>query len=133
MQNISLNIINEINKSNKDSFTKDEIIRLIEETTCSTRLPDIESNGVILSPERFQMTYNNKSSLLPRKEFLLLYYLMNNKNKCMLRHEIIRDIWGTDVIVIHRTIDVHIRKLRNKTQEGFIRTDKGLGYTWVEK
>jgi two-component system alkaline phosphatase synthesis response regulator PhoP len=65
---------------------------------------------------------------LPKKEFQLLYFLAQNPNKVFSRDDLLQNIWGTDVYVLARTVDVHIRKVREKIGEGFIRTVKGVGY-----
>ncbi|MCK5105587.1 MAG: winged helix-turn-helix transcriptional regulator, partial [Cyclobacteriaceae bacterium] len=64
----------------------------------------------------------------PKKEFQLLYFLAQNPNKVFSRDDLLQNIWGTDVYVLARTVDVHIRKVREKIGEGFIRTIKGVGY-----
>ena len=65
---------------------------------------------------------------LPKKEFQLLYFLAQNPDKVFSRDDLLQNIWGTDVYVLARTVDVHIRKVREKIGEGFIRTVKGVGY-----
>jgi two-component system alkaline phosphatase synthesis response regulator PhoP len=65
---------------------------------------------------------------LPKKEFELLYFLALNANKVFSREELLRNIWGTDVYVVDRTIDVHIRKVREKIGDDYISTIKGVGY-----
>lgn len=64
----------------------------------------------------------------PRKEFELLYFLAKNPRKVYNREDLLERIWGTDVSVIPRTVDVHIRKIREKLGEGYIKTVKGVGY-----
>ncbi len=65
---------------------------------------------------------------LPKKEFELLYFLAQNPGKVFNREELLRNIWGTDVYVLARTVDVHIRKVREKIGDGHITTVKGVGY-----
>lgn len=65
---------------------------------------------------------------LPKKEFELLYFLVQNPGKVFSRDELLQNIWGTDVYVLARTVDVHIRKVREKIGEGYISTVKGVGY-----
>lgn len=65
---------------------------------------------------------------LPKKEFELLYYLAENPNKVHTRDELLQNIWGSDVYVLARTVDVHIRKVREKIGDGYISTLKGVGY-----
>ena len=68
---------------------------------------------------------------LPRKEFELLFLLASKPGKVFKREKIMESVWGTDVIVGDRTIDVHIRKLREKIGENFFKTIKGVGYQFV--
>lgn len=65
---------------------------------------------------------------LPKKEFELLYFLAQNPEKVFSRDELLQNIWGTDVYVLARTVDVHIRKVREKIGDGYIVTVKGVGY-----
>jgi len=65
---------------------------------------------------------------LPKKEFELLYYLVSKPGRVFTREEILSRVWGDDVVVGDRTIDVHIRKLREKIGDDFIKTVKGVGY-----
>lgn len=65
---------------------------------------------------------------LPKKEFELLYFLAQNPDKVFSRDDLLKNIWGTDVYVLARTVDVHIRKVREKIGEGYISTVKGVGY-----
>ncbi len=65
---------------------------------------------------------------LPKKEFELLYFLAQNPGKVYSRDDLLQSIWGSDVYVLARTVDVHIRKVREKIGEGYINTVKGVGY-----
>lgn len=65
---------------------------------------------------------------LPKKEFELLYFLAQNPGKVYSRDELLQNIWGTDVYVLARTVDVHIRKVREKIGDAYISTVKGVGY-----
>lgn len=130
---IKENIINTIKQSNKCSFELDEIIALIEKVTERNELPTIESEGVILNPTKYEIVVDSNHIKMPKKEFHLLYYLMSNRNKVLHRNEILRDIWGTEVVVVDRTIDVHIRKLRQIVGHEKLQTIKGIGYGWFEK
>ncbi len=65
---------------------------------------------------------------LPKKEFELLYFLAQHPEKVFSRDELLQNIWGTDVYVLARTVDVHVRKVREKIGEGYIQTVKGVGY-----
>jgi len=76
----------------------------------------------------YTIIIKDKKITLPKKEFQLLYFLAQNPNKVFSRDDLLQNIWGTDVYVLARTVDVHIRKVREKIGEGFIRTVKGVGY-----
>lgn len=85
---------------------------------------------ITIDKERFVVVKNNKELILPRKEFQLLALLYSKPHKVFSREEIYATIWGTEVIVGDRTIDVHIRKLRTKIGEDHIVTIKGVGYKY---
>lgn len=96
---------------------------------------DIDDNsGVIrvgdltIDREQFVLKRNDEVIELARKEFNLIQLLVSRPGKVFTRDEIFRKVWGTDVIVGNRTIDVHIRKLREKIGEDVIKTVKGIGY-----
>ncbi|MCG8322259.1 MAG: response regulator transcription factor [Cytophagales bacterium] len=88
----------------------------------------IEIGGLSINRTSYTVNVNDKPVTLPKKEFELLYYLAQNPNKVFNRDELLQNIWGTDVYVLARTVDVHIRKVREKIGEGFISTVKGVGY-----
>lgn len=88
----------------------------------------IEVGGLIIDKERFVVEVAGAPVDLAKKEFELLMLLVSKPGKVFSREEIFTKVWGTDVIVGNRTIDVHIRKLREKIGEGFIKTIKGVGY-----
>ena len=76
----------------------------------------------------YTATIDRKKISLPKKEFELLYFLVKNPGKVYSRNEILNHIWGTDVYVMARTVDVHIRKVREKIGDNRIVTVKGVGY-----
>lgn len=85
---------------------------------------------ITIDKERFVVTKNGKELILPRKEFQLLALLYSKPHKVFSREEIYSTVWGSEVIVGDRTIDVHIRKLRTKIGEEHIVTIKGVGYKY---
>ena len=89
------------------------------------------SEDIILDRERFIVLRKGEELILPKKEFELLNLLVSKPGKVFTREEIFHDVWGDKIIVGDRTIDVHIRKLREKIGEGFIQTVKGVGYKFV--
>ncbi|MNE78015.1 Heme response regulator HssR [compost metagenome] len=76
---------------------------------------------------------NDEEIQLPKKEFELIELLASRPGKVFTREQILTTVWGDETIVGERTIDVHIRKLREKLGESYIRTIKGVGYTFSEK
>ena len=91
--------------------------------------PDvINVAGLIIDKERVTVTKDDEVIDLAKKEFELLHLLVSKPGKVFSREEIFNKVWGTDVIVGNRTIDVHIRKLREKIGEHYIKTIKGIGY-----
>lgn len=84
-----------------------------------------------IDKDNFKVTKNGENFLLPKKEFDLLYLLASNTEKVFKREEILDKVWGNDVIVGERTIDVHIRRLREKLGDNTIQTLKGIGYKLV--
>ena len=87
--------------------------------------------NLIIDSEKYVVKVNNKSINLPRKEFELLFLLASKPGKVFKRDKIMESVWGTDIIVGDRTIDVHIRKLREKLGENLFRTIKGVGYQFI--
>ena len=99
------------------------------------RLKDQDQNsetlnvgGIEINREEYKIIKDNIEIALPRKEFELLYLLASKPGKVFKREEILDTIWGNDVIVGGRTIDVHIRKLREKIGDDYFKTIKGVGY-----
>jgi two-component system alkaline phosphatase synthesis response regulator PhoP len=84
--------------------------------------------GIEINREEYKIIKNGVEISLPRKEFELFYLLASKPGKVFKREEILDTIWGNDVIVGGRTIDVHIRKLREKIGDDFFKTIKGVGY-----
>lgn len=92
------------------------------------KLHKIEVGDLVIDPERYLVKQNGNELILPRKEFELLQLLAEKPGKVYHRDEILNRVWGMEVIVGDRTIDVHIRKLRQKLGEDLIVTVKGVGY-----
>ena len=84
-----------------------------------------------IDKDNFRVSKNGQIFLLPKKEFDLLYLLASNTDKVFKREEIMEKVWGNDVVVGERTIDVHIRRLREKLGDNAIQTLKGIGYKLV--
>jgi two-component system alkaline phosphatase synthesis response regulator PhoP len=88
----------------------------------------LQFDKLVIDPEKFVVTANDKEVILAKKEFELLYLLASRPGRVFLRNEILNQVWGSEVIVGDRTIDVHIRKIRQKTEMDCITTVKGVGY-----
>lgn len=86
-----------------------------------------------INTDKYQLVYKGKKINLPRKEFELISLLAAQAGKVFTREEILDKIWGNDVVVGGRTIDVHVRKLREKLGDDFIYTIKGVGYKFEAK
>lgn len=85
-------------------------------------------DDLVIDPERFIVEYKGQEITLAKKEFELLHLLASKSGRVFLRNEILSEVWGNDVIVGDRTIDVHIRKIRQKLGVDCITTVKGVGY-----
>lgn len=93
-----------------------------------TDLPEIEIGNLRIDRTSFTVHKGNQKITLPKKEFELLAFLATTPNKVFSREELLNNVWGNDVFVIARTVDVHIRKVREKIGEENIKTIKGVGY-----
>lgn len=87
-----------------------------------------QSSGLTIDRERYLVIVNGQEIVMPRKEFELLTLLQSKPQKVFTRDEIFDAVWGSNVVVGDRTIDVHIRKLREKIGDDYIVTVKGVGY-----
>ncbi|TCZ74749.1 response regulator transcription factor [Flaviaesturariibacter aridisoli] len=101
---------------------------LLRRATPRTDDKALNAGGLRIDPERFEVQYEGTSFVLAKKEFELLHLLASRPGKVFLRNEILSQVWGNDVIVGDRTIDVHIRKIRQKLGIDCITTVKGVGY-----
>jgi two-component system alkaline phosphatase synthesis response regulator PhoP len=97
-------------------------------THTETEVTKINFDDLIIDRERFMVEYQGKSLQFPRKEFELLSFLASKPGRVFSRDEILENVWGNEVLVVDRTIDVHVRKIREKLDDRFIFTVKGVGY-----
>jgi two-component system alkaline phosphatase synthesis response regulator PhoP len=90
----------------------------------------ISIGPLVINKDNYTVFIEKEEKIFPRKEFELLYYLANHPGKVFSRDALLKDIWGTGVYVVDRTIDVHIRKIREKLDDhaDLIETIKGVGY-----
>lgn len=88
----------------------------------------LEMGSLLIDRVSYSVKLNGKKKMLPRKEFELLYFLAKKPDEVFSRDTLLKNIWGSDVYVLARTVDVHIRKIREKIGNNYIRTIKGVGY-----
>lgn len=92
----------------------------------------MEFDNLTIDRERFVIEYKGKSIQFPRKEFELLSFLASKPGRVFSRDEILENVWGNEVLVVDRTIDVHVRKIREKLEDNYIYTVKGVGYKFED-
>ncbi|MCU0468160.1 MAG: response regulator transcription factor [Arcicella sp.] len=88
----------------------------------------VEIGQLVINRTNYSVINHGNPLVMPKKEFELLYFLAKHPNKVFNRDELLEKVWGVDVYVVERTVDVHIRKLREKIPEQYIKTLKGVGY-----
>ena len=122
-----------VNKPLKPRLLISKVRSLLRRTNKINNVSSMKLNfkGLIIDKEEYTVKIKGEKLILPRKEFELLFMLASNTGKVIKREEIMNQIWGEDVIVGDRTIDVHIRKLRKKIGSNFIKTIKGIGYKFI--
>jgi two-component system alkaline phosphatase synthesis response regulator PhoP len=109
------------------------LISKIESLLRRNKKEQNSSDKITIDRDRFVVEVEGKSLQLPKKEFELLELLASRPGKVFNRDQILAVVWGNDTVVGERTIDVHIRKLREKLGDAYIRTIKGVGYTFNDK
>ncbi|MFL2591155.1 MAG: response regulator transcription factor [Flavobacteriaceae bacterium] len=87
--------------------------------------------NIVIDSEKYIVEVDGKTINLPRKEFELLFLLASRPGKVFKREKIMESVWGSDVVVGDRTIDVHVRKLREKIGVDLLKTIKGVGYQFI--
>ena len=92
----------------------------------------IELDNITINREEYKVVKDGKDIILPKKEFELFFLLALKPGKVFTRCEIMNKVWGSNVIVGDRTIDVHIRKLREKIGDSYFKTIKGIGYKFIQ-
>jgi len=111
------------------------LLKRTGETTVAPVIEDpntVNIGNLLIDKERYLIRIEDNEMVLPRKEFELLSLLVSKPGKVFTREEIYSSVWGENVVVGDRTIDVHIRKLREKIGNLHIKTLKGIGYKFVE-
>jgi two-component system alkaline phosphatase synthesis response regulator PhoP len=92
----------------------------------------LQVGKLIIDREQYEVSYKGEVFSLPKKEFELLYLLASKPDKVVKREKIMEIVWGSEVVVGDRTIDVHIRKLREKVGDKSFKTVKGVGYKFIK-
>ena len=124
-----------INKPIKPRALMSRINAFFRRESQKTDIGDtLEIAGLIINRLNYTVTKADGNVIvLPKKEFELISFLAQYPNKVFSRDEILQKIWGADVFVVERTIDVHIRKVREKVGETYIKTLKGVGYMFTDE
>lgn len=117
-----------ITKPIKPRALMSRISALFRKEKKNKSVPKIVVGNLSIDKSSYTVSIDGEQFTLPKKEFELLYFLAQNPNKVFSRDELLQNIWGTDVYVLARTVDVHIRKVREKIGNGYITTVKGVGY-----
>lgn len=118
-----------INKPIKPRALLSRIAALFRrETKKDQEVSKITVLDLIIDRSSYTVSKSGKIIILPKKEFELLYFLSKSPNIVFSRDDLLQNIWGTDVFVLARTVDVHIRKVREKIGDDYITTVKGVGY-----
>ena len=120
-----------ISKPIKPKVLVSRIKALLRRKNTQNGQPLQNTADITIDPERFIVTRKGEELNLPRKEFQLLNLLMSKPGNVFTRENILGDIWGHEIVVGNRTIDVHIRKLREKLGDEYIQTIKGVGYKFM--
>lgn len=106
------------------------VLRRFEET--GEKVQKLNVHDLEIDRDRYIVTRGGKEFQLPRKEFELLYYLASKKGKVRDRQTLLNKVWGNNIYVVDRTVDVHVRKIREKLGDHYIETVKGVGYRFKE-
>lgn len=106
------------------------VMRRFEDTEEEQQV--LEVHDLKIDKDRYIVTRGEEEFQLPRKEFELLYYLASRKGKVRDRQTLLNKVWGDNIYVVDRTVDVHVRKIREKLGDHYIETVKGVGYRFKD-
>lgn len=106
------------------------VLRRFEET--EEKVQKLSVHDLEIDKDRYIVTRGEEEFQLPRKEFELLYYLASKRGKVRDRQTLLNKVWGDNIYVVDRTVDVHVRKIREKLGDHYIETVKGVGYRFKE-
>ena len=93
-----------------------------------------QAHGLVIDVQKHSIKINTKEKIFPKKEFEILLFLIKHPGRVFSREALLQNVWGTDVVIVERTVDVHIRKIREKLDDlaDIIETIKGVGYRFKE-
>lgn len=94
----------------------------------TSKSADLQISNLLINPNKYTVTKDGLEQVLPKKEFEILHFLALNPERVFSRTELLEKIWGQEIYVVERTVDVHIRKIREKLGDETIKTLKGIGY-----
>lgn len=106
------------------------VLRRFDET--EEEIQKLEVHDLEIDKDRYIVSRGDEEFQLPRKEFELLFYLASRKGKVRDRQTLLNKVWGDNIYVVDRTVDVHVRKIREKLGDHYIETIKGVGYRFKE-
>lgn len=106
------------------------VLRRFEES--EEEVNRVHAHDLEIDRDRYLVKRGDEEFQLPRKEFELLYYLAGRKGRVLSREKLLSKIWGDNIYVVDRTVDVHVRKIREKLGDHYIETVKGVGYRFKE-
>lgn len=130
-----------LNKGSDDYITKPisttklisrikAVLRRFDEKEETTNI--LEVHNITIDRDRYIVYKDGEEFHLPRKEFELLFFLASRKGKVLDRQTLLNKVWGDNIYVVDRTVDVHVRKIREKLGDHYIETVKGVGYRFKE-
>lgn len=128
MQQVIENIVSEIRVLPGTLVKKDAVIKIIAEFFKDVEYPVLEYNEFIVDRNSYTISFNGERMQFPKKQLEIVYHLVKNVGRLVSRDELLREIWGRDIIVGPRTVDVHIRRIREKIPTLQLKTIKCLGY-----
>lgn len=120
-----------VTKPVKPKVLASRINAILRRKTDSTQSEKVIQNGIVINRDKYELLKDGVPIHLPRKEFELLALLASRPGNVFERDVILETVWGSEIVVGDRTIDVHIRKLREKIGNDSIKTVKGIGYKYI--
>lgn len=124
-------LFNELWETPKDKFTWHSILNKAKEMEKNYPIGSIATDGVVsVNADNYTFTYNGTTKRMPKKVIQVMHYFVTNKSRVITRDELLKNVWGDEIVVGERTIDVHIRKIRSIISNNCITTLVRIGYKW---